>query len=239
MALELCTVTGVVAWTGASTTDATIIAAAVERRIANYCGRRTETGEGAWARGSRVEYLSGELSDGVLLKWTPIDAITSVKIISGATASAASETYTSVDLTTLALDGIAISDLATADYAAQKGLLHYRNSHVQFWDSDFLQATRSRVTLSNFGEGRWKIKVNYTGGYASTAKPIPDDLKLAALVLSKSIYSAKSVSATLQSESLGNYSYTNATSSDASGNELLMGNVRDLLQSYRSYANIL
>lgn len=235
--LELCTVSGVVAWTGASTTNATIIAQAVERRIANYCGRRTEDGEATWARAERVEYLSGELHAGVLLKWTPIDAVTSVKIITGSGAGAGSETYTDIDLAGLALDGIAISDLSAADYAAQVGYLHYRNTG-QYWDSTYLSARQLRIPPGNFGGGRQRVKVVYTGGYASSAKPVPDDLKLAALILCKSIHDAKSINGTLQSESLGNYSYTNATGSDVTASETSMGAVKDLLQPYRSYANI-
>jgi len=37
---------------------------------------------------------------------------------------------------------------------------------------------------------------------------------------------------------LGNYSYTNASAADAAANEDAMGSVKDLLQPYRSYANI-
>jgi hypothetical protein len=236
--LEICTASGITAWTGASATDAAIISQAVERRIANYCNRRTENGDNTWSRTSRVEYLTGELSAGVLLKWTPIDAVTSVKIITGTGAGSASETYTTVDLTSLALDGVAIADLSSAGYASQVGYLHYRNSSVQMWDSDYWGARRGRVPAANFGSGRQRVKVEYTGGYASPAKPIPDDLKLAALSLAKSMYDAKSVSGTLQSERLGDYSYTNATASDKAAAEDGFGQVKDLLQSYRSFANI-
>jgi hypothetical protein len=236
--LELCTVSGVVAWTGASTTNATIIAQAVERRIANYCGRRTEDGDDTWGRVERTEYLDGELSDGVLLKWTPIDAVSSVRLITGSGTGSGSETYTDVDLTSLAVDGVAIPDLGTAGLAAQKGLLHYRGSSTGMWDSEFIYARRSRVPVSNFGSGRYRVRVVYTGGYGSPAKPIPDDLKAAALILAKNMNDARSVSSTLQSETLGNYSYTNSSSSDAVANENMMGGVKDLLQPYRSYANI-
>ena len=178
MALELQTVSAVVAWTGATTTNATIIANAVEARIGNYCNRMTQGGFGTvWTSGSRTEYLSGELSDGVLLKWTPITAVASVTMI---TANGISTTYTLTDLT---VDGIEIADLATVN--GRIGRLQLR-SGSWMWDADYAAQRRARVSLPNFGDGRNKIKVVYTGGYST----IPDDLKLAALELAKNISDA-------------------------------------------------
>lgn len=227
MALELQPVSAVVAWTGASTTNATIIANAVEARIGNYCNRMTQgVGVGTiWTSGSRTEYLSGELSDGLLLKWTPITAVASVTMI---TANGISTTYTLTDLT---VDGIEIADLGTIN--GRIGRLQLRAGSYM-WDQEYAAQRRARVAAPNFGAGRNKIKVVYTGGYST----IPDDLKLAALELAKNIVDAKAVSGTLQSETLGNYSYTNASSADAAASEAVMGSAKDLLQPYRSYANI-
>lgn len=234
MALELSVASAVAAWTGASVADATTIAGAVEARIGNYCNRMTEDGADIWNRIARVEYLDGELSEGVLLKWTPISAVSSVQIVGGYTNSA--EVLTDVDLTSLACDGIAIADLS--GNFGRVGMLHYRNSAGRMWESDFYSNRTARVPTANFGSGRQRIKVSYTGGFPSGIGGMPADLKLAVLVLSKNIYDAKSVSSTLQSESLGNYSYTNSTGKESGASELLMGNVKDLLQAYRSYANI-
>lgn len=227
MALELCTVSGVVAWTGASTTNATIIANAVEARIGQYCNRMTQgVGVGTiWTSGSRTEYLTGEMSSGVLLKWTPITAIASVTLIINNTS-----TY-SYTLTDLVCDGVEIASLSTTN--ARNGWLQIR-SGIEYWDQEYMEARRSRSPLPNFGAGRERIKVAYTGGFST----IPDDLKLAALILSKTISDTKSISTGVQSESLGNYSYTNASAADVTAREDVMGSVKDLLQPYRSYANI-
>jgi len=228
MALELNAVSAVVAWTGASSADATIIANGVEARIGQYCNRMTQgVGVGTiWSSGTRTEYLTGELSDGLMLKWTPITAVASVTLI---TSNGVTSDYTLTDLT---VDGIEIADLGTVN--ARVGRLQLR-AGVRLWDSQYAAARTARVTAPNFGEGRNRIKVVYTGGYST----VPDDLKLAALELCKSVYSAKSINATLQSESLGNYSYTNQTGGEVTQSEFIMGNVRDLLQNYRSYANII
>lgn len=226
MALELAAASAVSAWVGCTTAEATTIANAVERRIGAYCNRMTQAGADIWSRTERTEYLSGELSDGVLLKWTPITAVTSVTIIyqSGQTQS--------VTLTDLTCDGIEIADLSGT--YGMEGILKYRTGSA--WQSEDEFGRLARVRYPNFGSGYRKVKVVYTGGYPSGQ--VPADLTLAALTLAKNIYDTKSISAGLQSESLGNYSYTNASGSDVAASEGAMGQVKDLLQNYRSYANI-
>lgn len=225
---ELCTVSAVVAWTGASTADATLILAGVEARIANYCNRKTHDGSAVWEDTAKTEFLDGEWSDGVLLNWRPIVGVTSITQITGSSTSYA---YTLTDFT---VDGIEIAGLSTNP--APYGRLQMRGGVSSgYWESDGFAARRSRVSFPNFGAGRNRIKVVYTGGYTT----IPDDLKLAALEACKSVYNAKSVSATLKSESLGNYSYENVTGAEAGDSEWIFGNVKDLLQPYRSYARII
>lgn len=223
---ELATASAVQAWTGADATTATALIAHVEARIANYCNRRTEDGSAVWEDSAKTEFIDGELSQGVLLNWRPIVAVSSVTII---TSSSTSTSYTLTDLT---VDGIEISGLAANP--APYGFLMLRNSGTYVWDSEYIMARSARVSSPNFGAGRKRIKVVYTGGYTT----IPSDLTLAAKIACKNVYDAKQVSGSVQSESLGNYSYTNKDGSTIDTNQWSFGGVLDLLQPYRSYARI-
>lgn len=225
---ELVSVASAVTWTGSTTAIITNVLAGVEARIANYLGRKQPPGVLRFEDTAYTEYYDGELSDGILLKMTPIVGVTSVTLISNNTTSSA---YTLTDLT---VDGIEIASLSASP--ALVGRLQMRGGSYM-WDSDYLSSRHVRVPVPNFGSGRNRIKVVYTGGWTT----IPDDLKLAALQACKNVVDRKEVSSTLASETLGNYSYTNVTSSssdDTSGPEWAFGGVLDLLKPYQSGAGL-
>lgn len=168
---------------------------AAERLIQLYCNRETQDGDAAWGRAERTEYISGLCFPVVVLKWTPITAVTSVSIVHGVSEAApSSEIESQIDTTALTCDGIAIDDLATM--YGMHGRLQFRGSESRAWGDG----------EPTFGGGRQKIKVVYAGGWPSGN--IPQDLNVAARLLAAHLYRSSRRDGAMKSENLGEYSYT-------------------------------
>lgn len=230
---ELTVASAVTAYLGGTTpTNLTDLINAAEDRIFGYCRRKAvNSGESSFARDEHIEYLSGELSSGVLLKFTPITAVSAVSRVLSSGAGAGSEELEEIDLTLLSVDGIAIPDLAS-NYGPV-GRLQYRNSTHNYWPSDYATARLSRSPFPNFGSGRQLIKIAYSGGYQT----IPGGLKMAATILAAQLYRNQQRDPTLTSERLGEYAYTAGTASEASETFKMPGGVLDLLEDYVNKAN--
>lgn len=197
---ELTTLALVRSYLGDPTADATLTQAAIdaaEDRIARECGRFDEAAGAHWLTASRTEYLDGELSKDVLLTFTPITAVATVSVIESATAS------TTVALTDLECDGLPISGLA-AGTPGRVGRLGYRR-YAEPSVAAFAQGYDP--FYPRFPGGSQRVKVTYTGGYATA----PKALAQAAMVLAAQIYRDAAINLGVQSEGLGDYSYTRPT----------------------------
>lgn len=226
MALELTSVALIQDYledTTISSATLTVIANAAESAIARYCGRYSPVSLAHWLSASRVEYIDGESFPHVLLKYTPITAISAVVITTGAT------TTQSITLTDLECDGIPIASLTAGETTqGDTGRLGFRaiatGPIASWWDYGLTQPGQFRSAIPNFGPGRRRVKVSYTGGYAAA----PGDLSYAATVYAAFLYRQKGRDPEVQSETLGQYSVSYKTANGVAMPE----NVADMLMPY-------
>jgi len=87
-----------------------------------------------------------------------------------------------------------------------------------FWEDD--------VDGASFGRGWRNVLVEYTGGYAT----IPDDLEQIAIELVAEAFNARGKDTSLQSESIGSYSYVNRALEGPQGKVF-----RDRLEQWKRY----
>jgi hypothetical protein len=145
---------------------------------------------------SYTEYHNGECADKVVLKNIPVNSVTSVAVVDG-TASAA------VGSTTYTTDTLA-------------GILGFRGpSGPLAWDLSLPMGQGGR-----FPDGFRNVKVVYSGGYST----VPADLNHAMVELVSQMYRARGVNQSLQSETIGQYSYTRAADTGATS-------INDFLES--------
>ena len=228
MALELTSVALIQDYLGDTTVSSatlTVIANAAESSIARYCGRYSAVSLAHWLSASRVEYIDGESFPHILLKYTPITAISAVVITTGAT------TTQSITLTDLECDGIPIASLTAGETTqGNEGRVGFRANAsgpcASWWDYGLPQPSilQGRNGTPNFGNGRKRVKVSYTGGYAAA----PGDLSFAATAYAAFLYRQQSRDASVQSESLGQYSVSYSTSNGVS----MPDSVADLIAPY-------
>jgi hypothetical protein len=207
MAFELTAVSAVQAYLGdASITSAVLtpIINAAEAVIARRCNRYDETQQGShWLTAARIQYIDGEWSDYVQLKFTPVTGITEIAVIYGPSSTQVQT------LTNFTCDGREISGLG-ATTPASKGKLVMRFSNVAYAWSVGLPYYDYAVDLgiygvwSAFSGGYQRVRVTYTGGFASA----PADLARAATMLSAEMYRSQTRNMSVKSETLGDYSVT-------------------------------
>lgn len=188
--------------TSADATLLTMMIGAAEAEIARLCGRWEIAGN-FWLTAAHTERFDGEDAKNVLLRFTPVTAISSVNITTGASSSV------SVTLTNLECDGIAIASLS-ATVAGLVGRLGWRTGGTAITSDWFGQGYPENTVLPmrdqpNWGSGESSVVVAYTGGYATVA-PIYD-LQFAATVIVAAMYRNRSRDPSLQSEHFGDYSY--------------------------------
>lgn len=140
----------------------------------------------------RTEYYDGHGGETIQLRSTPVTAISSVSYISGVSSGAA--TYTAY---------------ATDSYWVDSTGILSRYSAFDAWDEAGDRAI--------WPEGVRNIKVVYTGGWST----IPEGLKLAVFHLIDYLKDLRGKSPGLQSESMGNYSYTRAQMSATVTDDLM------------------
>lgn len=157
----------------------------VDKTLARRLGRPyLEDGTGGWLTNTHVEYLDGNDGPVLYLAHTPIDSITSVVIVTGAssTSTIASTLYT---------------------FDPDSGALHYYESEglslAAFQNPD--------LNTGRFPRGIRNVKATYVGGYANQAA-VPGDLEQLAIELAADVWRAKGRDTNLTSESIGGYSYT-------------------------------
>lgn len=227
MALELTTVALVQSYLNDTTADSallTIMAGAAESEIARLCGR-WEIAANYWLTAAHTERFDGEDAKNVLLRFTPVTAISSVVITTGASSSV------TVTLTNLECDGIAIASLS-ASVAGLVGRLGWRTGGTAITSDWFGQGfpEPSLVTPArdqpNWGSGENSVVVVYTGGYSAATAIY--DLQFAATVLTAQMYRNRGRDPTLQSEHLGSYGYVrdilNSADNDMDSVRTIIGN---------------
>lgn len=176
-----------------------------EDRIRRLCGK----GEGLFASGARTEKRPGVGYPIVYLTHRPVTAITSVKVY-----------YSSTDSSTLDSTTYRINDEASA-------VMVYDWTRIA-WDSGEPDPPRSTLWRP-YARGLSAYpytEVVYTGGYST----IPDDLAGHAKWYAAQLYLSKGVNASLQSESLGHYSYTRAAGMP--GQSTILSELRERLAPF-------
>ena len=127
--------------------------AGVNTEIERYCGR-------TFALSTYTEKLNGKGTDTVIVSNTPLNSVTSVKLLFG---DGTSYTYPSSSYT----------------FEAATGVIRLASDYF-LTDIRFSGPEESRLSaLPNFPDGLQNIEVVYSGGYSAA----PDDLKMAAFRL--------------------------------------------------------
>lgn len=176
-------------WSGITGTaqDAllTVLVDAVSMEVRRWCDRDLTNG---FESASRTEYYSGTGEETIqLLEW-PVASVASVTI------RYAGGTTETVDADTYRVDG-------TSGVLSRIDAVRTRYPVTSFGTIDNMFGAEPR-----FPHGFNNIGVTYTGGYAT----IPSDLKMACFRMVDLAYSARGRNFALASESLGQYSYSNA-----------------------------
>ncbi len=198
---ELTVASAVIARFGDSTWTTSVVSGFVlsaEAMIARYCGRFDNPTGAHWLTHTRTEYRDGEYADMQPLRWTPVTAVSAVTLVY------ASGSTKSVTLTDLTMDGIEIASLSASN-VGHNGQLWMRSNPEQLWTVDSL-SFYSRNQRPNYGGGRKRVKIEYTGGYA-TAASIPD-VVLAVQMVTAAMYRNKTHDPNVKSTTLGQFSET-------------------------------
>jgi len=194
---ELCTVADVKSVLGisASTYDTVIgtCIAFAERYMANLCDRRDDStgmvGMGpTWLSSVRTETRTGALQETITLRYWPVTTLTSVTIYSSTSSNVA---------------------VSTGSYRLDQNArtIRFLGRRQIAWDAGFMP-TDSPFAVEPIDTQRAfpYTQIVYTGGF--TAGSVPDDLKMAAIELSRQIFMRRNRDSTLASETLGNYSWS-------------------------------
>lgn len=225
MALELTTVELIQDYLSditISTSTLTTLAQAAEAAIARKCGRFDTVNGSHWLSASHTEYFDGDMAQNILLKFTPVTGVSSVTITTSASGAI------TVATTNLDLDGIAIANLSVSSPGIF-GRLGWRQTTTtvsQWFDYGFPRPNWMwSVGSPNFGDGRNRVAVTYTGGFSVA----PDDLKLGATMLAAKMYRERSRDPALIAERLGAYS---REWSEGDGDDKAMGGLLQLIGPY-------
>ena len=176
-------------WSGISGTaqDAllTVLVDAVSMEVRRWCDRDLSNG---FESAERTEYYDGTGEETIQLVEWPVASVASVVI------RYAGGTTETMDSNTYRVNG-------DTGILSRIDAVRTRFGVTAFGNIDSVFAAEPR-----FPSGFKNIGVTYTGGYS----PIPADLKMACYRLTDLAYSARGRNFALSSESLGQYSYSNA-----------------------------
>ena len=191
---ELTTVSDVKTYLGVTGSGSdTLIGAlldAAEQMIRDRAGRPD-----GWTQAVFTQVFSGEWSDRLTLRNTPVDL-----------------TYGS---TAVSVDGLA---LASTQYSidAERGIvgLTYGSGSATYSDAPYRRFIPNlfRRRSPNLGDGWRTVTVTYRGGYTT----IPASLTMAAKMLTRLLFLDRKSNPAMASESLGNYSYSRVSGEAAS-----------------------
>ena len=182
-----------------------ILITSAEAEVRRYCDRNSSTG---FQSATYTENYEVQGDAELQLRETPITSITTVKIRddTGTLGTALTSTTYNVELDTgiLHLTGVCEGRYATAG--------------VDGWPVQSVGYGDSWGASPNLGYGRNRVQVVYVGGYTT----IPGDLVQALYEYIDWKFARRGRDTTLQSESLGAYSYTRSTPSDAASDAAML-----------------
>lgn len=186
---DLLVASAVVAYFGFPSSDLAVVSALcarVDDVVASLCNRPD-----GFLSAQHVERIDGMASDRFVCTYTPI-AETPAPVVT--------------------VDGSVVSpDLYRVEYAT--GIVGMDTSRLSLWiDGHPTPAVQAFQFLPdpNFGDGFRNVEVTYTGGYGVV--PLPGDLVQGAMELVSYMYRQRRRDSSLQSERLGDYSYSSVPS---------------------------
>lgn len=196
MAIALTTLAEIKTYLGVTGTGSDTILTALAEAAEDAIFRYTNRPDG-FASGSKTEYFDGELYDELpALLYSPITAVATIKISTG------EGTWSTLTLSGLSIDGFPLDGTA---FTTHKGIIRFRSHAGQTWAFETGQMPYTPIHRgANFGAGRDTVQVVYTGGYSA----IPASLEQAAIQMTAMFWKSKDLNEALQSEHLGEYSYT-------------------------------
>lgn len=181
----------------------------VSEQIRIWCGRDRTTG---FESGTKTEYYDGNDGAEIILKEWPVTALTSVDFVQ---------------------DDGSLDSQTTTDfrYQASNGRFAYIGSlRGRFVEDQWGSVYAGFGDTPAFPAGMQNIKVVYTGGFST----IPDAIKYAAYRAIDIAFARRRKDLTIQSESLGGYSYSRAQASPDVSYAMLDREVIGLLAPFRS-----
>lgn len=166
-----------------------------EDLLSDWTGRiNHETSPGRWDIGEVTETIPGAMQRSIRVRNWPVDAITSVTVVSSSTASYVMPT----NLYRIEMDRRTIRFLGSRATAWEAGLLPSTVAPM----NPVLQ--RPLMT----SEAWPYLQVVYEGGYAANRSDVPASLAAAALAVAKQLWFDRKKDKTVQSETLGKHSVT-------------------------------
>lgn len=213
---------------------------AADAAVKEYCGRDFESTSypGAASRGRGDSgYYDGTGRPELLLRQTPVTAVSAVYLDAGGYYGQASGAFAASTLLTAGVDYIIQYDGSLGGASASHSGILLRmggfggNPGLGWGDAEAVTGSLVRpFTGPVWPRGRGNIKVAYTAGYSSTT--VPADLSAAVIELATRIHvTAENGGYPVASETLGEYSVSFAQGLGEGRPEL--ATVRQLLSRYR------
>lgn len=182
--------------------------------IEAYCQRKFEAG-------SRTEYYSGDGTESLLLRHTPVQSIANVWLDADGYWGDGASAFASADLLVAGTDYALARDNASDSEVSRSGILR-RIGNV--WPAA-RQQPDGMITVVN-GTGVGNVKVEYSYGYTE----VPADLQLACVQLAGQVFKNRDMS--LTQEQYEDYSYTRAVAADVAQ---MIGSVASLLRPHKKW----
>lgn len=195
------------------------VLAGVEKAVRTYCHRDFTSKE-------RTEYYNGNNRQRLALRERPVTTVTSVQLDNTGYFGKASGSFGASSTLTEGTSWVLSYDSRDSG-VSDSGVL-IKLPGVQ---STFVTISEQREAIWPLGVGN--IKVVYTAGYTT----IPADLQLAVKMLTSLTHASADQGGPLESETLGDYSYTRAAgmiSGNGKGPRDLV-DVRRILAGYREF----
>lgn len=221
----------------------TQLLAAADAAVKTYIRRgKAKTAFTSWPEsGADTMYFSGEGTPDLILPYWPVTAVASVYLDAAGYFGDGANAFSSATLLTAGVDYVLYRDDGAASVTARLRRLGGISSastggglggDYGWWPGLGAGAWQTAGPLWMNGRvaaawpvGHGNVKVTFTAGYSS----VPADLADAVNQIAIFRYSYRKMAGPMQSESLGDYSYSLA----ALNNEPMLGTARSILAGYR------
>jgi hypothetical protein len=181
--------------------------------IESYCKR-------TFAAASRFEYYSGDDSQVLILRNTPVQSIANLWLDSTGYFGDGASAFASATLLVAGTDYALARDNASDDETSRSGIVRRLNGT---WPA--IQEQQAGMITRTRGAGHGNIKVEYTSGYGT----IPGDVSLACLTMVRDIFGGH---VGMQQESYEDYSYTRLAAAEQAK---MIGSVASLLAPHKKW----